>query len=125
MSERISCVCGYSGPGRAEGDLVVCPLCGELATAAEAERLWRIPCPQGHVFKAPESWMGRQMVCPKCNEPFVLKLTDSLEKREERRRREEREEAKFAKRWLTRAIWAAALFALLLVSMIVTSVMPR
>jgi hypothetical protein len=69
--------------------------------------------------------MGRQMVCPKCNEPFVLKLTDSLEKREERRRREEREEAKFAKRWLTRAIWAAALFALLVVGMIVASVMPR
>jgi hypothetical protein len=125
MSERISCACGYSGPGRAEGDLLVCPLCGELAPVAEAERLWRIPCPQGHVFKAPESWMGRQMVCPKCNEPFVLKLTDSLEKREERRRRQEEEERKFAKRWLTRAIWAAALFVLMLVSMIVMSVMPR
>jgi hypothetical protein len=125
MSERISCACGYSGPGRAEGDLLVCPLCGELAPVAEVERLWRIPCPQGHVFNAPESWMGRQMVCPKCNEPFVLKLTDSLEKREERRRRQEREETKFAKRWLTRAIWAAALFALLLVGMIVASVMPR
>jgi hypothetical protein len=125
MSEQVRCSCGYSGPGRAEGTQLVCPLCGERAPPREAEVTWRIPCPRGHVFKAPESWMGRQMVCPKCSEPFVLELADSLERREERRRREEEQEAKFAKRWLTRAIWAAALFALLLVSMIVTSVMPR
>jgi hypothetical protein len=123
MAGTISCSCGYSGPGRDEGPVVVCPLCGEPAGQAAAEsKQWRIPCPNGHVFKVAEDWIGKRLVCPKCNEPFVPKLSDSLEKREEERRRQEREEAKFAKKWLTIAIWAAALFGLLIVSMIVLSV---
>jgi uncharacterized protein YbaR (Trm112 family) len=124
MSESISCSCGYSGPGRAEGPVVVCPLCGEPAGQVVTEqKKWRIPCPNGHVSKVPEALIGKRLVCPKCNEAFVPTISDSLEKREEARRRQEREEAKFAKKWLTIAIWAAALFGLLLVSLIVMSVL--
>ena len=99
-----------------------CPLCGEQAAAEPGEKMWRVPCPKGHVFRAPESWMGRKMVCPDCNEMFILQVSDSLEKKEELRRRQELEEAKFAKIWLQRAIAAAVLFGLLLVAMIVMSV---
>jgi hypothetical protein len=67
--------------------------------------------------------MGRKMVCPDCNEMFILQVSDSLERKEELRKRQEQEEAKFAKMWLQRAIWAAVLFGLLLVAMIVMSVM--
>jgi hypothetical protein len=123
MGERISCSCGYSGPGRGGLGAIVCPLCGERAAEAEPEKKWRIPCPSGHVFRAPESWMGRKMVCPECNEPFTLAIGDSLEKREESRRRREKEEERFAEKWLTRAIWAAVLFGLLLVGMIAMSVL--
>jgi len=121
MDRSISCTCGYSGPVRRESGRNVCPLCRQPALEPAAEKQWRIPCPNGHVFKTPESWIGRQMICPKCNEPFVLKLADSLEKRQERRRRQEAEEAKFAQTWLTRAIWAAVLVVGFLVSLIVLS----
>lgn len=121
MVETISCTCGYSGPGGREEGRAVCPLCRQPVEEQVAEKRWRIPCPNGHVFKAPESWMGRQMICPKCNEPFVLQLTDSLEKREERRRRQEAAEEKFAKTWLTRAIWAAVLVVGFLATLVVMS----
>ena len=94
----------------------------QAGAAAPEEKMWRVPCPKGHVFRAPESWMGRKMVCPDCNEMFVLQVSDSLERKEELRKRQEREEAKFAKMWLNRAIAAAVLFGLLLVAMIVMSV---
>ena len=84
-----------------------------------------MPCPKGHVFRAPESWMGKTMICPNCNEQFILQISDSLEKKEERRRRQEQEEAKFAKKWLTRAIAAAVLFGLLIVAMVVMSVIKQ
>jgi hypothetical protein len=122
MAAKITCSCGYSGPGLAGSEGLKCPLCGEQAAAAPEEKMWRVPCPKGHVFRAPESWMGRKMVCPDCNEMFVLQVSDSLERKEELRKRQEREEAKFAKMWLNRAIAAAVLFGLLLVAMIVMSV---
>jgi hypothetical protein len=121
MASKIACSCGYSGPAGNDGDTVICPLCREPATARVEEKRWRIPCPKGHVFLAPESWMGRQMICPRCNEPFVLASGDSLEKREERRRRQEREEQKFATRWLQRAIWAAIIGVAFIASLVVLS----
>jgi hypothetical protein len=121
MASTITCSCGYRGPAGDDGGAAICPLCREPAAARVEETQWRIPCPNGHVFKAPESWMGRQMVCPKCNAPFILAIGDSVEKREERRRRQQREEEKFAKLWLTRAIWAAIAVAAFIASLIVFS----
>jgi hypothetical protein len=125
MVTKITCTCGYSGPAQPWSKGLVCPLCGEPAAAAPEEKTWRVPCPKGHVFRAPESWMGRRMVCSECNEPFILQISVSLEKTEELRRRQEREEAKFAKTWLNRAIAAAVLFGLLIVAMVVMSVIKR
>ena len=65
--------------------------------------------------------MGRQMVCPNCNEPFVLAITDSLEKREERRRQQQKEDEEYARLWLKRAIWAAVAVVAYIASMIVFS----
>ncbi len=125
MVATISCSCGYSGPGQPGSKGLVCPLCGEPAVAAPEEKIWRVPCPKGHVFRAPESWMGKSMVCPKCNEQFTLQISDSLEKKEELRRRQEQADAKFAKTWLNRAIAAAVLFGLLIIAMVVMSVIRR
>ena len=122
MVAKITCTCGYSGPGRAAGQDVVCPLCGEPTATAPEEKTWQVPCPKGHVFRIPESWMGKPMVCSKCNEPFAPQISDSLEQKEGLRRRQEQEEAKFAKKWLQRAIAAAVLFGLLIVTLIVMSV---
>jgi uncharacterized Zn finger protein (UPF0148 family) len=123
MALSITCSCGYSGPAVSDGGTVMCPLCREPAAAREEEKRWRIPCPNGHVFGAPDSWMGRQMVCPTCNEPFVLAIADSLEKREERRRRLQKEEEEFARLWLKRAIWAAVAVVAFIASLIVFSLM--
>ena len=123
MASTITCSCGYSGPPGTGGGVAICPLCRQPASVREEEKRWRIPCPNGHVFQARESWMGRQMVCPNCNEPFVLAISDSLEKREERRRRQQQAEEKFAKVWLTRAIWAAVAVAGFIVSLVVLSLM--
>jgi len=123
MIDTVSCSCGYTGPAATEGSTVVCPVCREPLARREREQRWKIPCPNGHVFKAPESWLGRRMICPKCNEPFVLTVTDSLEKRAERRRRRQAEEAKFAKVWLNRAIWALILGAGFIVSLVVFSLL--
>lgn len=120
MSDTIACPCGYSGPAELEGLKPVCPLCGQSAQVAEVKR-WRIPCPNGHVFKASEEWMGKPLVCPKCNEPFVPRICDSLEEKEKQRRRQEQAEQKLAKTWLNRAIAAAVLFVALIVGLIAMS----
>ena len=112
MVAKITCTCGYSGPGRAAGQDVVCPLCGEPTATAPEEKTWQVPCPKGHV----------PMVCSKCNEPVAPQISASLEQKEGLRRRQEQEEAKFAKKWLQRAIAAAVLFGLLIVTLIVMSV---
>jgi RNA polymerase subunit RPABC4/transcription elongation factor Spt4 len=98
-----------------------CPLCQEPLGKPSLEKQWRIPCPNGHVFRAPDSWMGRQMVCPMCNEPFVLKLTDSLEKIEERRLRQDEADAKLAKAWLARSIWALIIVIGFIASLVIFS----
>lgn len=98
-----------------------CPLCQEPIEKKEEERRWRIPCPNGHVFKTPDSWAGRQMVCPKCNEQFTLNVYDSLEKREERRLRQEALDAKMAKRWMNSAIWALCITVVFIASLVIFS----
>ncbi len=50
--------------------------------------------------------IGQQVVCPKCNEFFVLKISESLEYKKEMRRLQHEKEAREAARWLRRAIIA-------------------
>ncbi len=104
-----------------DGDLEVCLVCQGLLAKGDDEKRWRIPCPNGHLFTAPDSWIGRAMICPKCNEPFTLQLTDSLEKREERRLRQEAADAKLANAWLTRAIWALIVTVAFIASLVIFS----
>ncbi|MBM4020876.1 MAG: hypothetical protein FJ284_01275 [Planctomycetes bacterium] len=125
MIQEIACSCGYSGPGRADGPTTVCPLCGETAQPVAEAKVWQIPCPNGHVSRVPNDCIGRRLICPKCNDAFLPRVADSIEKRKEERRRQEREEAKFAKIWLTRALLATGLFLVMLVALILTSVMQR
>ncbi|MDA0255172.1 MAG: hypothetical protein O3C39_05900 [Planctomycetota bacterium] len=118
MATRIVCTCGFEGNATDTGDGLICPACYEAATAV---RRWQIACPTGHVHTVRENWLGRQMICPKCNEPFVPEVANSLEKRREQEQRQEREDAKLARKWLTISVVAAVLFVLLLIGLTVMS----
>ena len=122
MAKKVVCECGYEGPGTESGGGLICPGC--YAEVTEVRR-WQIPCPSGHVYRVQENWLGRQMICPKCNEPFVPAVADSLEKRQEREERQAREMDKLAKKWLTISIVAAVLFVLLLIGLTVMSSLSR
>jgi hypothetical protein len=151
MAEHITCVCGYRGPGVAEGDQTVCPICRTPAGRTAAGRpvarpavppapvpkvddwmpeeaglppapaksvRYRIPCPRGHVLKAPESMLDQQAVCPQCNEVFVLRITDSLEYKKEQEKIDRQREEEMARKWLRRAVWAAVFIVASLAGMI-------
>lgn len=85
----------------------------------------RIPCPNGHVHRAREAWVGREMICPECNAAFVIRATDSLEFTEERRRRQAEAEAKQAAVWITRAVVAGVVVLISFVAMAVASMNPQ
>jgi len=72
-----------------------------------------------------ESMMGQRVVCPKCNEFFVLAAEESVERRRERDRAREEADARRARRWLARALWAAAFVVLALVTLVVVSALPK
>jgi hypothetical protein len=139
MSNSITCVCGYRGPSVTEGSRSVCPICrtpaaGVFAPAvptpppaaaakplpdpeddpaqAKARPHYRIPCPRGHVLKAPATMLGQQVFCPQCNEVFVLRETDSLEHKRHQQILDREREAQQAQVWLQRAIMAAVFVAL-------------
>ena len=123
MSGNIACSCGYRGPGVTEGVATVCPIC--RTPAASEGRTYRIPCPNGHVFKVSEDWLGREMICTKCNEPFVPQATHSLEYRKEQQRRQAAADAKQADIWIKRAIAAGVIVGLSFIAMIVASLNPQ
>lgn len=106
------------------GSAARCPLCGHaLADAKAAAKVWRIPCPNGHVATIKQALIGRQLACPQCNEQFVARIADSLEQREEERQGRVRQEEEFARKWLKRSIWAGVIFGLLLATLIGMSLM--
>jgi transcription initiation factor IIE alpha subunit len=109
------------------GSVATCPLCGhDLAAArAAAAKVWRIPCPNGHLFTIENAWLGRQLICPTCNAPFVAEAADSLEMRDEQQRRLAQQEEAFARTWLKRSIWVGVIGGLVLVGLIVSSLMRR
>ena len=79
---------------------------------------YRIPCPRGHVLKAPEGMLDQQAVCPQCNEVFVLRLADSLEFRKRQEKIDRKREEEMARIWLNRAIWAAVFIVASLAGMV-------
>jgi len=101
----------------------VCPICRTPA-AARDESL-HIPCPSGHVLKVTQSMLGQRVVCPKCNDFFVLAEEASLERRREMDRLRHEDDTRRARLWLARAMWAAALVVVALVTLIVVSVLPK
>ena len=86
---------------------------------------FRIPCPNGHVHRARDAWIGRQMICPECNAAFVVRATDSVEFAEQRRRQQLEAESKQATAWITWAIVAGGLVVSSLVAMAVASMNPQ
>jgi hypothetical protein len=121
MDASLACICGYRGPSvPAEGGSV-CPIC--RTPAAREEKRLQIRCPNGHVLPVTESLLGQRVVCPKCNECFLLTAEQSLEHRREADRRRQEEEALQARRWLTRAIAAAVLVVAALATLMVVSVL--
>ncbi|MFM8379421.1 MAG: hypothetical protein ACKOB1_08870 [Planctomycetia bacterium] len=148
MPDAIACSCGYRGPAVVIAGQTVCPICRTpaapaapgrpaaappamprppSAAAAPAARstTYRIPCPRGHVLKAGEHMLGQRVVCPECNEVFLLRKEDSLEERKKQKKARRAEEERMAKLWLSRAIWAAAFIVASLVGMIALSLAFR
>jgi uncharacterized protein YbaR (Trm112 family) len=125
MSENVSCACGYRGPAVVEAGSSVCPICRTPAAVVGESTAYHIPCPNGHVVKAREEWLGREMVCPKCSAAFVLQATQSLEYQQELQRRQDIADEKQATIWITRAIVAGVLVVLSFVAMVVASVNPQ
>ena len=85
----------------------------------------RIPCPNGHVLKTNRSRLGQQVVCPTCNEFFVLEEAESLEYKEEAARRRAREDEERAQKWLWRAIYSAIFIVLSFIVMAVIGSNPQ
>lgn len=147
MPDIIACSCGYRGPAVSIAGQNVCPICrtpaaptapgavpiasGDMprpsAVAAPAPGpvvqpiTHRIPCPRGHVLTASERMLGQQVVCPECNDVFLLRKEDSLGERKKRETARLAEEERIAKLWLSRAILAAAFIVASLVGMIALS----
>lgn len=124
MSEFVACSCGYRGPGVEEGVATVCPRCGAAAGDTDTV-VYHIPCPKGHVFRAREEWLGREMVCPKCNSSFLVQATSSLEYLREQKRRQDAIDDRAARVWLNWAIAAGVLVLLSFVAMVVASQNPQ
>ncbi len=77
------------------------------------------------MLKVSESMLGQRVVCPKCNEFFVLSAESSLEHKRERDRLQHEQDAKRARVWLSRAVWAAVLVVGSLLSLIVVSALQK
>jgi len=69
--------------------------------------------------------LGQRVVCPECNDVFLLRREDSLEERKQQEKARRAEEERLAKLWLSRAIWAAAFIVVSLVGMIALSFVFR
>jgi hypothetical protein len=108
-----------------EASSTVCPICRTPAAVAEPVIAYHIPCPNGHVVKVQEEWIGREMVCPKCSAAFVLQVTQSREYQQELRRRQDIADEKQAKVWITRAIVAGVIVGLSFIAMVVASMNPQ
>jgi len=85
----------------------------------------RIPCPNGHVLKTNRSMLGQQVVCPTCNQFFVLEETESLEYKQEAARRRAHEDEERAQKWLWRAIYSAIFIVLSFIVMAVIGSNPQ
>jgi hypothetical protein len=77
------------------------------------------------VLDVPAAMLGQRVVCPKCNEFFVLDAENSVERRQQREREIAEGEAREARRWLIRAIWVAAIVMAALVAMIFVSTLQK
>lgn len=123
MVSSISCICGYRGPSVSEAGADVCPIC--KTPAAAREESLHIPCPRGHVLKVTQAMLGQRVVCPKCNDFFVLAAEASVERRREMDRLRHEQDSRRARIWLARALWAAVLVTVSLVAMIVFNALPK
>ena len=135
MAASIACICGYRGPSVLDADRDICPICHTPASApmpvapASTAQLphddLHIPCPGGHVLRVAKTMLGQRVVCPQCNVVFVLAADACVEHRRERESLQHERDARRARRWLARAIWAAVLVVLAFVTMIVASTVQR
>ena len=123
MVSSISCICGYRGPCVSEEGGDVCPIC--RTPAASRDEALHIPCPRGHVLKVTQAMLGQRVVCPKCNDFFVLSAEASVERSREKDRLRHEDDTRRARLWLSRALWAAVLVVVSLASLIVVSALPK
>ena len=77
------------------------------------------------MLKTKRAMLGQQVVCPTCNEFFVLDETASLEYQREAAQRRAKEDEERAQKWLWRAIYSAAFIVLSFIVMAVIASNPQ
>ncbi|MCA9221503.1 MAG: hypothetical protein KDA71_14330 [Planctomycetales bacterium] len=86
----------------------------------EPEKLYHIPCPNGHELETPADMLGQDVLCPHCNVQFRLREKDSVEYKRQRREESIRRERKLGNVWLNWAITIAVVVVLGLLILILS-----
>jgi hypothetical protein len=86
----------------------------ELKSAAAAEAMLHIPCPNGHELETPLDMIGKRVKCPHCGAEFRLKREKSVEYI----RQQEIVERRRARFWFQLSIIVASFVGVVVVAMI-------
>jgi len=87
----------------------------------EEQRIWHIPCPNGHILETPDDMLDQDVLCPYCEKQFTLRKFQSVEETQKRERIREIREEKAGQFWLKLAIGIAAVVILGIIVMIALS----
>jgi hypothetical protein len=96
-----------------------------VADAPAEPEILHIPCPRGHELEVPPDMLDTEVLCPQCNEQFVLLAANSVEHKRRKEMQAQLREERAGKFYLNFAITMAVLVGLLLVSLMVMSSMNQ
>ncbi len=88
----------------------------ELGSAAAAETLLHIPCPNGHELETPLDMIGQRVMCPHCRVEFRLRREKSIEFLHQ----QELIDRKRAKFWFQLAVVVGTFVGVVLIAMLVS-----
>lgn len=88
-------------------------------------RVFRIPCPKGHILETPSDMVGQQALCPYCNAQFQLRYEDSVEYQEEQAEAKKRREEEVNRLWFKWSIRAVIFVVVMFVGMILYATVIR
>jgi Zn-finger nucleic acid-binding protein len=108
ITEGLSMPDGASAAADAEAFAV-----SELGSAAAAEAMLHIPCPNGHELETPLDMIGERVMCPHCRAEFRLRRENSIEFL----RQQEIIDRRRAKFWFQLSVVVASFVVVVLIAM--------